>query len=501
MQSLAEPTTPSSRRPKRSRWLGVALAAVMITAIVVRRRAFARAWHEVSSISGAGLAVLVGLTIVQALARAWSVRSTLPGLPMRRAVLVSEANLAASNGVLGGAMLGVGIKATMLRSWGVTSEAVALSVVASGVTTSFVMWFLALAVAVAGLATGQDGTGRLAIIGVSLAVLSGATIMWWLLLCRERVSDSLARFGDRMMGRVRRRVERLPQLHLADGVSRYRADGRSLVRNHLGTILFSTAVSHAMAGVVLIATLRIVGVSGTALTPLEVVSALAFVRVAASFAPFPGGVGVTEFALANLLVAAGGPASKVLAAVLVFRAATYLLPIVSGTVSIVVWRRSASREGLQELLDRDVADGHASIESIEAEETSQWLGIPSPVERALEAGTASTSALAHADGLGAVEGHLSGPEAVEAHQRTLAVAKHGTPMNGSADHRCPYVAEPVKGAADIVAPQRVAGWEQHVEPQDVGGSQPHGTTPASPFDDLDAHGLGLIMVDETVGLG
>ena len=59
--------------------------------------------------------------------------------------------------------------------------------------------------------------------------------------------------------------------------------------------------------------------------------------------PFtPGGLGVVELALITGLSAAGGDRAEVAAAVLVFRALTYVLRIPIGLATYVFWRRNKS---------------------------------------------------------------------------------------------------------------------------------------------------------------
>jgi uncharacterized protein (TIRG00374 family) len=75
---------------------------------------------------------------------------------------------------------------------------------------------------------------------------------------------------------------------------------------------------------------------------VEVLAVFAFVRLLSALPVTPGGVGVVELGLTAGLVAAGGNRAKVVAAVLVFRALTYLLPIPVGVLTYVVWRRKSS---------------------------------------------------------------------------------------------------------------------------------------------------------------
>jgi len=67
-----------------------------------------------------------------------------------------------------------------------------------------------------------------------------------------------------------------------------------------------------------------------------------FARLLTAIPFTPGGLGVIELALITGLSAAGGPRASVTAAVLVFRALTYVLPIPLGAVTYVFWRRNRS---------------------------------------------------------------------------------------------------------------------------------------------------------------
>jgi uncharacterized membrane protein YbhN (UPF0104 family) len=56
----------------------------------------------------------------------------------------------------------------------------------------------------------------------------------------------------------------------------------------------------------------------------------------------PGGLGIVELGLIAGLTSAGGDRNDVVAAVLVFRVLTYLVPIVLGAGTYLSWRRSTS---------------------------------------------------------------------------------------------------------------------------------------------------------------
>jgi putative heme transporter len=66
------------------------------------------------------------------------------------------------------------------------------------------------------------------------------------------------------------------------------------------------------------------------------------VTLLGSFIPTPGGVGVIEAGLSGALVASGVAPTSALAAVLVYRLITYVMPILFGAVLYLFWRGGAA---------------------------------------------------------------------------------------------------------------------------------------------------------------
>jgi uncharacterized protein (TIRG00374 family) len=74
----------------------------------------------------------------------------------------------------------------------------------------------------------------------------------------------------------------------------------------------------------------------------ETQAVFAFARFVTAIPLTPGGVGVVELALIGGLTQTGGADADVVAAVLLFRLLTYVLPIVVGAFTYVYWRRNRS---------------------------------------------------------------------------------------------------------------------------------------------------------------
>jgi putative heme transporter len=73
----------------------------------------------------------------------------------------------------------------------------------------------------------------------------------------------------------------------------------------------------------------------------EVLAVFAFARLVTAIPITPCGAGLVEAALIAGLVGAGGGTSQVAAAVLIYRALTWALPILVGIGCYVWWRRQS----------------------------------------------------------------------------------------------------------------------------------------------------------------
>jgi uncharacterized protein (TIRG00374 family) len=83
-------------------------------------------------------------------------------------------------------------------------------------------------------------------------------------------------------------------------------------------------------------------VDGDQVSLAEALAVFAFARLLTAIPFTPGGLGVIELALITGLSTAGGPRALVAAAVLMFRALTYVLPIPIGLATYVFWQRNRS---------------------------------------------------------------------------------------------------------------------------------------------------------------
>jgi uncharacterized protein (TIRG00374 family) len=320
----------------------LAVVVVIFFGVLPQITDFSDVWRQIQAMSPYELATL-------GLAAAWNLMTYLfvivpssPGITYPQAFVMTQATTAVSNTFPAGAAVGIGMTYAMYSSWGFTKSQSALAILVSGIWNNFVkLGMPVLALALLALA-GNASPGRITAGLAGIGALVGAIALFALLLR----SDDLARRVGNGLGRVvswvRRPLRRPPATGWGDSAVRFRALTIRLVRRSWLRLTLGAVVSHLSLYLVLLLTLRDVGVSEKQVGWIEVLAAFAFIRLLSALPITPGGVGVVELGLIAALVAAGGNRAKVVAAVLVYRTLTYLLPVPIGVVTYVIWRRKSS---------------------------------------------------------------------------------------------------------------------------------------------------------------
>ena len=270
--------------------------------------------------------------------------AALPGLRLREAAVVNQSSTAVSNTMPGGGVIGVGVSIAMLTSWGFTIGSIGRSAVVTGIWNNFVkLGMPVLALALLALDGGITPV-RLLAAAIGIAVLIGAVVIFALLLRSDRLARAIGRGVGRIVNGARRLLHKEPIGGWDERSSTFRTDTIGLLRHRWLWLTIATLVSHISLYLVLLVALRHVGVSQEELSWIAVLAAFAFVRLISALPLTPGGVGVVELGYAAVMTIGLDDitSAQVVAAILVFRAVTYLLPIPLGLISYVVWRVNKS---------------------------------------------------------------------------------------------------------------------------------------------------------------
>jgi uncharacterized membrane protein YbhN (UPF0104 family) len=323
--------------------LSVAVVAAIFLYALPKVADFGDVWEQITAMT---LFQMVTLLMVAGwnIASYWLVMmASLPGSNVWQSFKVNGASTTIANTLPGGSALGIGITYGMYLSYGFERADVGRAVLVSGLWNNFVKLGMPV-VALALLALhGGASTATLTASLAGLGMLAAALFAFGLVL----YSESLAHRVGRLLGRVRDRVRSLlrkpPGGDMGETTARFRADAIDLLRTRWAWLSIATLVSHVSLFLVLLLSLRYVGVPADQVAWQEILAAFAFVRLISALPITPGGLGVVELGYAAALVAAGGDRPTVLAGVLVFRALTYLLPIPWGVLTYLRWRQGAER--------------------------------------------------------------------------------------------------------------------------------------------------------------
>jgi uncharacterized protein (TIRG00374 family) len=345
-----EPTRTGRRPSPRTRQVikGV-LSLVLVVGIfyfLFKRIDFAEVWAEIKAMTWLELSVLllIALWNLVTYVFVWMTVTT-PRLSFGRGMLMTQSTTAVSNTLPGGAAIGIGMTYSMMGKWGYSRSRVTTAVLVSGVWNSFIKLALPVfALAVVAL-QGRVSSARVIAALVGLAGLAAAIVVFGLMLHSEQQARQVGLRAGRIASRLLALVHRSPVAGWEIATVKFRARTVDLLRRGWIPITVASLLSHLSLYLVLLVALRQVGVGEAEVSWAEVLAVFAFARLATAIPFTPGGAGVVEAVLIGGLVAAGGEADQVTAAVLVYRALTWALPIVVGVGCYLWWRRQSVATG------------------------------------------------------------------------------------------------------------------------------------------------------------
>ena len=266
-----------------------------------------------------------------------------PGLTARQALTITQTSTALSNTIPGGAALGAGLQTAMYRSYKFRLPDVALSLAVTGIWNTFVkLGMPVVALALLALA-GSSNEPLVAASFTGVAVLIGFVLVLFVVLKSDRGAVAVGTRLSPLLNRLTGLARRPPRANWGETFGNFRKTTVILLRERWGHLTAATIVSHVTLYLLLLMTLRHMGISNAEVSWQEALASFAFVRLLSALPLTPGGLGVVELGLTATLVAAGGEEAPVVAAVLVYRLLTFVLPIPVGMLTYFLWRREAER--------------------------------------------------------------------------------------------------------------------------------------------------------------
>ena len=331
---------------KRGLAAGLGLAVILGTYIFVLPQFanYGEVWAAVRELSWGWIAILLGTVALNIATFAPPWMTALPGLRFLPALTVTQASTASTYLAPGGPAVGVGLSAAMLLGWGFGAGDVTLAVTLTGTWNQFaILGFPAVAFAVLTL-SGGNGAALQTIAALGLVAFLLVAGAFAAAIASARMASKVGDFAARVANRLLRLVRRGPVNWDGHNFVRFRARAIGLLRRRWHVLTLTTLAGQLSVFVVLLASLRALGVGPSEVSAIEAFAAWSLARVIGSLPITPGGLGLVEVGLTTVLVGFGGDRAGVVASVLLYRFLTIVPTLLLGAAAGATWRRYRRRE-------------------------------------------------------------------------------------------------------------------------------------------------------------
>jgi uncharacterized membrane protein YbhN (UPF0104 family) len=333
----------------------IGVSIVLVVGIFVfaipKIASYASVWTAMRDMTWLEITSLVVAMVFNLLTYWWQNMASIPGLGLWQAAVCNQTTTSVADTIPGGAYVAVGLGYAIYRSWGFANSAIALSVLVTGIWNIFMKLGLPLIALAAIAVTGTVSSALVAASLIGVAVLAVAVVLFALVLWKKALARRIGSGLGHVASALRKVVRRPPVQDWGEAAVRFRRQTISLVASRWPALTVTTVVSHLALYLVLLLALRHVGVSEQEVTWAQVLGVFAFGRLVTALPLTPGGLGFVELTYIGGLILAGRNHAdvppdifdaQIAAAVLVFRALTYLVQIPLGGFTYLVWRAHKS---------------------------------------------------------------------------------------------------------------------------------------------------------------
>jgi uncharacterized membrane protein YbhN (UPF0104 family) len=337
----ARPWPGAVRRILRTA-LPVALVAVIFLLAVPRFASYRGVWASIDAMTWPR-ALLIAAAAAGSMVCSWTVIcAVLPSIRLREAAVVNLGSGAVANTMPAGGALAMGVSWAMLSGWGISTSDYVLYSLVSGIWNVFVRLALPVVALLVMVTASRPGASLIIAAAVGLALLIAAAAGFGLLLRSEPFSSRVGRTLQRALAVACRFARRQPPPGAAGWLPGFRERAAAAITTRGWRITAATVAANLTLWLVLLACLRGTGLSQAQAPWQTSLAAFAFVRLLTALPVTPGGAGITELGLVTILAAGAGQRAsvQVTAAVLLYRAVTYLPTIPLGALACLVWRHS-----------------------------------------------------------------------------------------------------------------------------------------------------------------
>jgi uncharacterized protein (TIRG00374 family) len=341
-----QPVTAVPRPRHGRKVLRTAVSAALVAAVfgfaLPHFASYHSVWASLQSMTWPHLLLVAAAAFGSMASYWWLVRSVLPTLRWREAAVVNLSSTAVANTLPAGGALAMGVSWAMLSSWGISTADYVLYTLVSGIWKVFARLGLPVVALLILVTATRPSTPLIAAAVTGLALLAAAPAGLSLIMRSEPFAQRAGQAAQRTATAGCRLARRQPPRHVPESLAALRSRATAMVAARGWPITAATVASHLILWLVLLACLRGTGLSQAQVPWQTSLAAFAFVRLLTTLPITPGGLGITELSLVGTLAAGTGhrATAQVTAAVLLYRAVTYLPPIPLGALAWLAWRHA-----------------------------------------------------------------------------------------------------------------------------------------------------------------
>jgi uncharacterized protein (TIRG00374 family) len=318
----------------------VALAAAIFGFAVPHFASYRSAWASMHAMTWAQTLLVAAVAIASMISTWIMICSVLPSIRLREAAVVNLGSNAVANTLPAGGALAMGVSWAMLSSWGVSTAEYVLYTLVSGIWNVFARLGLPVLALLVLVTVARPGPALVAAAAVGLTLLAAMVAGLSLLMRSESFAVRAGRALQPALAISCRVVRRPVSFDIPGSLLGFRDRASALIAARGWRITAATAASNLTLWLVLLACLRGVGLSQAQVPWQTSLAAFAFVRLLTVLPITPGGLGITELGLIAILTVGHRNGAQVTAAVLLYRAVTYLPPIPLGAIACLAWRHA-----------------------------------------------------------------------------------------------------------------------------------------------------------------
>ncbi len=336
--------SPRACKPARV-LLSVALLVLIFVGLVPQFASYSEAWSHLTDVGARWWVVIAISAAFSQVSGVWLYQAALRGLRFRHGFLETQTTAAISSTVPAGGAVAIGMTYKMFTSFGCSDVDISTAVVVTGIWNLAAKLGLPVAAVALLAVTAHPPESAVGAAVFGLAVVLAAAVALRLMFRSDENAHRLGHLADRVVNWVLHFSHKTETDRVEQAVVRFRNQTVDTVHSRGRLLTWAVLASQAVAVILVLVVVRAVGIGSGQVNFAAVLTCFAVARLAGAVPVTPGGLGTVDAAFIGMLTTLGANSSHALAADLVWRLTTYMLPILLGIVCYLIWVRqdAASR--------------------------------------------------------------------------------------------------------------------------------------------------------------